>query len=141
MFSAIGDPFPVSPSAYSSPAARLRALERRFGGHPLWHTGAALVSMHYDEVAKLTNENAKVAAMWHRLGGARLLIWLLTSASPDMVLPEEFAGRPLATTLSRWLGMLDRYGSPALQADIARHGPLLLSLPGNGLPGSLPAAG
>jgi hypothetical protein len=37
--------------------------------------------------------------------------------------------------------MLDRYGSPALQADIARHGPLLLSLPGNGLPGSLPAAG
>jgi subtilisin family serine protease len=141
MFSAMGDPFPVSPSAYSSPAARLRALERRFGGHPLWHTCAALVSMHYDEVAKLTNENAKVAAMWHRLGGARLLIWLLTSASPDLVLPEEFAGRPLATTLSRWLGMLDRYGSPALQADIARHGPLLLSLPGNGLPGSLPAAG
>ena len=133
--------FPASPAVYADAAARLRVLERRFGGYQLWHDLAGLVSMHYDEVARLTNSNMRVAAMWHRLGGIRLLIWLFTSASPELVLPGSFGGRPLAPALGRWLDMLDRYGSPRLRADIARHRPLVLSLPGAGLTGASSAAG
>jgi subtilisin family serine protease len=133
--------FPLSPSAYTSAADRLRMLERRFSGFQLWHDLAGMVSLHYVEVARLTNENMKVAAMWHRLGGPRLLIRLLASASEDMILPESFEGRPLGPAIDRWLTMLDRYGSPRLQADIAMHRPLLMSLPGAAVTTFAPAAG
>ncbi len=133
--------FPLSPTAYTSAADRLRMLERRFSGFQIWHDLAGLVSLHYAEVARLTNENMKVAAMWHRLGGPRLLIGLLVSAPDDIILPESFEGRPLVPAVDRWLTMLDRYGSPRLQADIATHRPLLMSLPGTAVTTLARAAG
>jgi subtilisin family serine protease len=123
-----GPHFPTSPAAYRTPAARLRAMERRFGGHPLWHELGALVSTHFDEVSRLIASNRRVAVAWHRLGGPTL-VFRLAVAQDTAVLPPLVDGRPMDALLERWLAVLDRYGSAALRRDLARHRHVLLALP------------
>ena len=127
-------PFPASPMAYRTPAARLRALERRFGGWPLWHELGALVSTHFDEVSRLIASNRRVATAWRRLDAPELLARLATTAGAPL-LPPAVNGRPIGSLLERWLAVLERYGSAALRADVTRSRALVLALPDTIPPG------
>lgn len=139
----------------ASPAAtwprlldELGRLQQQLAGRPQLALLAGLVSTHFDEVVRLANSNRRVAARWHRMGGPALVRSLLEllatgSAEPVMrfVIPDTVDGRPMVDLLRRMLAVLDRYGSAALRADIRRHGPVLLALPGSSLAELIPDPG
>jgi len=119
-------------SEYAGIPSRLRALEQRFGKHPLWQLLAALVSTHFDEVSRLINTNRRVGATWQRLHGLSLMREALRHIDDPGValIPAVVADRPLHAYIERWLAMLARYSSARLQTDIERYRALILALPG-----------
>lgn len=90
-----------------------------------------LVRRHAAEAGRLVNNNRRVAAVWRRNGGPQILSALFAILQRrDQPLPEQIDGRPLTLCLERIGRALARYASPALAADLARHGALAARLPG-----------
>jgi subtilisin family serine protease len=100
--------------------ARLRALPE--GEHV-----AAAISRHFSEVRRLINSNRRIATLWHRAGGPRLLRRsLLVALDADAPIPIE--GESQYRYLRRCFDLLARYGSPRLRGSLERYQPRILSL-------------
>ncbi|HLX10869.1 MAG TPA: hypothetical protein VKY89_23675 [Thermoanaerobaculia bacterium] len=127
-------PMPA-PASAASPAAflgqRLAQVEQEVAATPAGAELADLVRLHFAETARLVNSNRRVATVWHRSGGPRLVQAVLDLAQRrGQRLPEEIEGRPFAECLARIGRVLSRYASPALAADLSRHGPRLARFAG-----------
>jgi hypothetical protein len=110
---------------------QLRAIERDVTAVPAGARFADLVRRHFAEAQRLISTNRRVAAVWHRNGGPRLLQRVLDLVSrPGATVPAEIGGRPLADGLARIASVLERYASPAFAADLRRNGALLAALAG-----------
>ena len=131
---ALPEPLVLPIAAYSATylpeRARLRALQERVGDGPVAQLAGALVSTHVDEVLRLINSNRRVALAWHRAHGPVLLRLLLAGDADAPLLPATLGGRPVSAGLARLLDELERWGSPALRADIHRYRAFALALPG-----------
>ncbi|HSS79168.1 MAG TPA: hypothetical protein VLV54_20785, partial [Thermoanaerobaculia bacterium] len=83
------------------------------------------------EALNLVNTNRRVATIWHRSGGPRIVQSLLQLLQrPEEALPAEIDGKPLRDCLLGIQKVFMRYGSPAFSADLARFGPSLVPLAG-----------
>jgi subtilisin family serine protease len=124
-------PIAAYSATYLPQRARLRALQERVGDGPAAQLAGSLVSTHVDEVLRLINANRRVALAWHRVHGPVLLRLLLAAGDAGApLLPATLGGQPVAAGLGRLLDELERWGSPALRADINRHRAFVLALPG-----------
>jgi subtilisin family serine protease len=90
---------------------------------------AASISRHFSEVRRLINHNRKVAAMWHRTSGPRMLRRLLQCGCEDRA-PAFIAAEIHQVYFDRWWDLLMKYGSQQLQECLARHRSTILSLVG-----------
>ncbi len=92
--------------------------------------GMALVSRHYREVKELIASRPKVAAVWHRLQGPRLvqaLLGSLAGASRSVLAEIDASFQPSA--MERFLAVLARFGTPRLQADVGSFGDQFSAFP------------
>jgi hypothetical protein len=106
-------PRPAGESAMRLIAARMRAV-------PNGEAYAALISRHFSEVRRLINGNPRIATMWHRGEGPKMLRRLVQGAV------DETAEAPVRTAtqrqyLSRFLDQLARFGSAKLAANVHAH--------------------
>jgi hypothetical protein len=111
---------PAGESAMRLIAARMRAV-------PNGEAYAALISRHFSEVRRLINANPRIATMWHRGEGPKMLRRLLQGAVDDTAEP------PLRTPmqrqyLSRFFDQLARFGSATLTANVHAHADALMRL-------------
>jgi hypothetical protein len=114
--------------------SRLGDWRTRLGARPGLMLFAALVSEHVDEVLRLLNHNRRVAAVWRRRGGPRLVRRLLHGPPPhETLLPRAIEGCDVADLLARLLPILDRFGGPRLKADIVRFRDFAMLWPGGDL--------
>jgi hypothetical protein len=128
---------PASSSAMAAVAPapfldrRLAQVESELAATLAGSEVAAMVKRHAAETARLVNSNRRVATVWHRNGGPRLLESVLgVLQRRDNRLPKEVDGRPFAECLERIKSVLTRYASPALAADLACFGPRLAGFSG-----------
>jgi hypothetical protein len=110
---------------------RLAAVEREVRATPGGQFYGALVMRHLSECMALVDTNRRVATVWHRNGGPAIANGLLRMLRiPGQRIPSTINGMPLADCLQQIGSALARYGSPALAADIAAHGPEIIRLAG-----------
>jgi subtilisin family serine protease len=122
---------PETSLAASMPFAALRERALDTPGGQLY---AAIVSRYFSEIRGLIRSNRRVGTVWRRIGGPLLIRQLVQRVfEPDRPLPSELAGESIANGMLRFLAMLRRYGSPDLQRDIERFGPLMLAIEGQSL--------
>ena len=90
---------------------------------------AALVSRHFSEVRGLINHNRRVATRWHQMGGPQLLNTLAPALAGSGVLTIQNAHALAAWRhrMRQFLEVLERFGSPALAADVRAHRQPLLT--------------
>ncbi|HYI09824.1 MAG TPA: hypothetical protein VEK57_12240 [Thermoanaerobaculia bacterium] len=89
-----------------------------------------VIHRHEHEALGLVRTNRRVAAVWHRNHGPRIVQHALQSvADPKAKLPESFDGRTLDECAHRIADVFRRYGSPELvravdrnEADVRRMG-------------------
>jgi subtilisin family serine protease len=96
---------------------------------------AASISRHFSEVRRLINHNRKIAAMWHRTNGPKMLRRLL-QCSCETNAPGFVATEGFRRYFDRWCDLLMQYGSRPLQESLERHRPTIAGLVG--LPASRP---
>lgn len=130
----VGLPAGATWAARAVTPKRIAALRARLGSDPRGAVLAALVSTHFDEVKRLVNTNRRILIVWHRMGGPDLLGRLMRYADTGTLELSAQASGPLVEWLERMLALLHEYGSPALQADVARHRDLALALVSSRLP-------
>lgn len=110
---------------------RLRLWQGLAQQNPVWQVFAALMSTHADEVRDLINTNKRVATVWHRNGGPKVLRALLTIApDADAQLPKQLAGFNVSTLLNSLMSITKRYSGAMLTRDIERWGGFVSELPG-----------
>jgi hypothetical protein len=113
---------------------RIGELERSLSASPAGSLAMALISKHVDEVARIVNEEKKVATVWHRTEGPSLLRAAVGWEGGDRPpIPASHAGRPVSAGLARLLRMLERFAGPALLADLHAYRAFALALPGAAL--------
>jgi hypothetical protein len=79
------------------------------------------VQLHKEELQNLIGKNRRVATVWRRNGGPQLIqAFLRILHLRHEVFPAEINGKPLQECLTRIQGVLMRYSSPSLSADITR---------------------
>ena len=110
---------------------RLRLWQQLAQDNPVWQVFAALVSTHADEVRELINTKKRVATVWHRNGGPKVLRSLMSIApDADAQLPATLAGYDVARLLQQLLATAKRYAGTMLMRDIERWGGFIAELPG-----------
>jgi hypothetical protein len=83
----------------------------------IWFREAYL--RHVDEVNTLLASNRRVATMWHRQGGAGLFQSVARAfADPSRTVATEIEGKSIPEVLQSVDEIFERYGSPALRADL-----------------------
>lgn len=88
---------------------------------------AATLSRHFSEVRRLINTNRRVATMWHRAEGPRLLRRLLHGSLDANALASN--KRDTATRyLGRCFDLLAHHGSPRLRESMERYRSLFIAL-------------
>ena len=129
-------PIPTLAAAFSPAAlrisSRLQELALRGKNIPAVQSLIAVVSLHFDEVFRLIQNNRKVATKWHRMLGPevlRHLLWRSEGAMP--VIPATIRERDIGSRMKSLVDTLIRYGSGKLQKDLESYGHLLLALPGS----------
>jgi subtilisin family serine protease len=116
----------VDEPALAQPAPSLASvLRERLGDGSSRDTVIALVSRHFSEVRRLINANSRVATMWHRAEGPATLRRLVTGAARGA---PAIPGDTQRDYFVRFLGQLERFGSPRLAGGIQRHGADLVAL-------------
>jgi hypothetical protein len=95
---------------------------------------AAALSRHFSEVRRLINHNRKIATMWHRTHGPKMLRRLLqSSCGTDSCARDARALLAAAGDrryFDRWCDLLMEHGSVALQDSLQRHRATIASLLG-----------
>lgn len=123
----------ATPASGSAPnlRERLDEMEREVTSTPAGRKYSELVRRHFPEALNLVNTNRRVATIWHRSGGPRIVQSLMQILqSPNQTLPPEIDGKPLRDCLLRIQKIFMRYGSRAFSADLERFGPSLVPLAG-----------
>jgi subtilisin family serine protease len=105
----------------------LRILRERIDALPEGQELAAVVSRHFSEVRRLINTNRRIATMWHRGQGPRMLHRLLHGSCDASVIAPISCERQ-REYVERWLDVLASYGSKRLRASIERYRSLLIWL-------------
>jgi hypothetical protein len=119
----------VAPAA--NPRDRVREMEREITSTPAGRTYAELAQRHFAEARALVDTNRRVATVWHRSGGPKILQGLLQMFQrPEQALPAEIDGKPLPECLLRIQRVFARYGSRDFAADLEEFGPSLVPLAG-----------
>jgi subtilisin family serine protease len=103
----------------------VRILRDRMEGLPGGAQLAAIISRHFSEVRRLINHNRRIAVMWHRSEGPRMLGRIFRGAM------DPYASAAIRTPLhreyfDRWFDLLLQYGSPSLRRGITQYRPVLL---------------
>ncbi len=106
------------PPAVQILRSRLEALP---GGVQL----AATISRHFSEVRRLINHNRRIATMWHRSEGPRMLRRAFLGAM-DPCAPAAIRTPMHREYFDRWFDLLLEYGSPALRRGITQYRSVLL---------------
>ena len=104
-----------------------RILRARLSALPEGEHVATAISRHFSEVRRLINSNRRIATMWHRAEGPRLLQRLLHGAI-DADAPTPMARESEVRYLGRCFDLLARYGSPQLRGSLERYRPLIVAL-------------
>jgi subtilisin family serine protease len=121
----------LPPPAEARPPFEMRPLidllRDRVKAIPNGELAAALVSHHLSEVRRLINHNQKVAAMWHRADGPRMLRRLFAGGF-DTAAAAPIQNAEQREYLGRLFEQLDRFGSPRLKASIASYQPIFLEM-------------
>jgi hypothetical protein len=86
---------------------------------------AATISRHFSEVRRLINHNRRIAAMWHRSEGPRMLRRAFLGAM-DPHAPAAIRTPLHRKYFERWFDLLLQYGSPALRRGITQYRSVLL---------------
>lgn len=124
----------------ANPRERLREMEREITSTAAGRKYAELVRRHFAEARTLVDTNRRVATVWHRSGGPRIVQGLLQLLQrPEQALPAEIDGKPLPDCLLEIQRVFARYGSRALAADLDEVGPSLVRLAGLTYPEALSA--
>ncbi len=90
---------------------------------------AAAVGRNMQEAQHLVNTNKRVATVWHRNGGPRIIQAALQSLqTPDSALPKEIEGKPVKMGLRKIQEILSRYASDVLASDLGQLGPRIIQL-------------
>jgi hypothetical protein len=90
-----------------------------------------LLRQHLPEAMALVNGNRRVATVWHRNGGPKIINGVLSmTQSPENSLPTEIDGRPLGECIARIQHVLSAYGSSELAAGLNELGPPLVRMAG-----------
>jgi Subtilase family len=105
----------------------LRILQARMKALPNGQYLAAAVSRNFSEGRRLINTNRRVATMWHRSDGPRLLYRILQGAI-DAKAPAAILTEQQREFIDRWCDLLVRYGSQRLRTSIEKHRTSLISL-------------
>jgi hypothetical protein len=106
----------------SYPQRRLAEIEQEISATEKGFTYVEAVRRHFPESQKLVNTNRRVATVWHRNGGPQILQALVNMLQRrDEPLPREIAGKPFVDCVRKIRGILARYASPALAADLSRY--------------------
>jgi subtilisin family serine protease len=103
----------------------IRIIRARVEALPCGLQLAATISRHFSEARRLVNTNRKIATMWHRCDGPRMLRRLFHGAL-DPEAPATLQTESHREYCERWLDLLAQHGSSALQASIAQYRELLL---------------
>jgi hypothetical protein len=113
----------TSAARYQSyPQRRLAEVEQEISATEKGFTYVEAVRRHFSESQKLVNTNRRVATVWHRNGGPKILQALVNMLQRrDEPLPKEIEGRPLVDCVRKIREILNRYASPALAADLSRY--------------------
>ena len=98
----------------------VRVLRARLGVLPQGEHLAAVISRHFSEVRRLINTNRRVAAMWHRSDGPRLLRRLVRGAV-DADAPAPIESMSQREYLDQWCDLLARYGSKRLKVAVENY--------------------
>jgi subtilisin family serine protease len=81
---------------------------------------AASISRHFSEVRRLINHNRRIATMWHRTSGPRLLRFMFQCScqtqGPSVVVTERHK-----IYFDRWCQLLTLYGSKQLKQSLEQH--------------------
>lgn len=92
---------------------------------------AQLVRKHFSEVRTLVNTNRRVGAVWVRSSGPTIVRRLLQAIhNPDEPIPSTIDGKSIRESLSQFLVILRRYGSPNLRADLDQYQEVLFQFEG-----------
>jgi len=102
--------------------SRLAEVEQELSASEKGSAYVEVVKRHFSESQKLVNTNRRVATVWHRNGGPRILQALVNLLQRrDEPLPTQIEGRPLVDCVRKIREILARYASPALAADLGRY--------------------
>ncbi|MEV6397448.1 S8 family serine peptidase [Streptomyces sp. NPDC051907] len=124
-------PLAAYPAARVPLARRVQQVRARAETSAAGRLALSLVTAHYDEVARLVEDDRRVLVAWRRMHGPLVLrLLLLSELNPEAPVPRTLDGVSVADGLARLLDELARAGSPALRADVAAHRAFALALPG-----------
>lgn len=120
-------------SPTSSPfTSWIQILKEKLKHFPEGDHVAAAISRHFSEARRLINSNRRIATMWHRAAGPRLLRRLLHGTPLDDG-PLPIDTRSAYRYLNRCLDLLALRGSPRLRASLERYRSLVGMLLTNAL--------
>lgn len=124
-------PAPARMAAAFSPPPVIVQVEKEINEIPRGAIYINLLRKHAQEIHHLVNHNRRVATVWHRCKGPKILQSCLRIVEDrSQSLPFEIEGMPLRTSLDRFFRILERYGSRMLATDIRAWGTPLGGLPG-----------
>ncbi|HET9840346.1 MAG TPA: hypothetical protein VFR84_19110 [Candidatus Angelobacter sp.] len=125
-------PAPVHPAAaVFGPPPVVVQVEKEIREIPEGRAYLDLLRKHAPEIHYLVNHNRRVATVWHRCGGPKVLQSCLRMLEDRAhAFPVEVGGIPLQACIDRFIKVLQRYGSRVLAADIGRFGPRLACFAG-----------
>ncbi len=131
-FSAMNTPLRVPALAAAAPgglravAVRAREAQREILETPAGREYADIVRRHAPEVRRLIDTNRRVATVWQRCGGPRMIEALIAMlSSRERAVPNELEGKPLAECVARIQKVLLRYASADLADGLRRYAPRL----------------
>jgi hypothetical protein len=126
-----------SPAPSHTPAPVFRVspvlvrVEEELSEIPQGEKYISLLRKHAREIHDLINNNRRVATVWLRCKGPKILeVCLRIAENHSQSLPTEIEGVPLRVSLVRFGKILERYGSRLLAADVKTVSPSLAILPG-----------
>lgn len=114
--------------------SKLMEIQERFMNSPGGRFYYALAEKYLDEIRDLINGNKKVATIWRRNDGPLMLrLGLRAVLKPDDPLPRKINDLSVRDRLARIAGIIRRFATGSLAADIDLHLPFLFQMEGKSI--------